>query len=53
MPYSEIYEKNSKYCFRKKDGTKERCSDTKEKCQKQLNLLRAIEHGMVPGGEKE
>lgn len=48
MPYGDIYKKGSKYCFKNKDTGRERCSSTKEKSQKQLNLLRGIEHGMSP-----
>lgn len=53
MPYGDVYRRKDKFCFRNKDTKRERCSDTKENAQKQLNLLRGIEHGMTPRSQKK
>ena len=53
MPYGEVYRKGKEYCFKNKRTKKERCFETKENSQKQLNLLRAIEYGFVPSKVKK
>ena len=53
MPYTEIYKKGDKFCFKNKDNSKERCSLTKDKCIKMLSLLQGIEHGMIIGKKEK
>ena len=52
MPY-EIEEKNGKWIVRNTEtGDVKGTHDSKIKAQRQINLLRAVEHGWTPTGAK-
>jgi len=53
MPYTKIYRKENKWCFKNKETGEERCSATHELAVSALRLLYGIEGGMTPYKAKE
>lgn len=48
MPYTKIYKRNNKWCFKNKESGQERCSDTYKLAVAAQRLLYGIEGGMKP-----
>lgn len=51
MPY-EVRQKGDEYCvYNTETGDEKACHDSKEEAEKQVRLLRGLEHGMTPREE--